>query len=313
MRTPAQIAVCVGLAAVGCGGDYCSKSYDKRKACASPSQRGRIPERAGFLDQCRATEEKAKSEGTHDTQFEQAMVACFEMEDCAAVTQCTAAAEDALLTKKHIEAIDALDTNNVSEMKEACQYADDSKPDIVAACAPIVARLLAATTSEVTALRDAGKHDFATCTDLERFAKSVGVQEERRAKVLCREAQAAANVHKALAESSANLKANKADLPYVCGGVLKELAAINTPWAEGRKAVVAKACFEDLGLLVMQLKVPEMKYLCDFRVREVYDAVQTYAIDSAEMRAWMTQAEPLCGDPPAPSAAASPPGEALAK
>ena len=298
MRTPALLAVCLVLGPQGCGGDYCSRSYDKRKACASPSQRGRIPERAGFVDQCRATEKKAKSEGTHDAEFERAMVACLELEDCAAMTQCTAAAEDALLTKRHIDAIGAVDTEDIAQMKEACQYADDTNADIVAACAPIIAKLLAVSTARVTALRNAGKHDFAACTELERFAKSVGPQPERSAKVLCRETRAAANVVKALAESSANLKANKAEMPYVCGGVLKELAEISTPWAHSRQAAVAKACFEDLGLLIMQLKVPEMKYLCDFRVREIFEAVEAYGIDNAEMDGWLLQAQPLCARGP---------------
>ena len=186
-----------------------------------------------------------------------------------------------------------IDSGDAEKMKDACQYVSEDS-DRFEACKPVMVKLLEVTTEQVTKMRDEGKHDFSVCGDLEGFAKSKGADAEAAAKALCKEAQASETVAKALTESAAKVKAKDADMPYECGAALKELAEIDSDWAKGKKTEVVKACFEDLGIVIMEAKVPGMKYVCDFRVKKVYEAVKEHKIENATMTEWMAKADPLC-------------------
>ena len=185
------------------------------------------------------------------------------------------------------------ESGDVEKMKEACQYVGE-EDDRFARCKPVLAKLTELTTAEVTKMRDEGKHDFGVCGDLERFAKTQGADAETAAKSLCKEAQASETVGKALTESAAKVKAKDADMPYECGAALKDLAEIDSEWAKGKKDEVIKACYVDLGVVIMEAKVPGMKYVCDFRVKKIYEAVKEHNIDDAKLKEWMAKADPLC-------------------
>jgi hypothetical protein len=179
-------------------------------------------------------------------------------------------------------------------MKDACQYVDEENQTLVDACKEVMPKLVEAVSAEVTKQRDEGKHDFGTCGDLEQFAKAVGGDAEGKAKTLCDEAKASETAKKALDEAAAKVKAKDADMPYECKAALEELGKIDTEWAKGQKDAVVKACFVDLGKVIMEAKVPEMKYVCDFRVKEIYQAVKDHSLDDADLLAWVEKAKPLC-------------------
>lgn len=293
MRTLPLLIIALGLAA--CSGDFCTKNYDKRKECASADQLGRLPEKSEYVKKCQEEEKKAKDDGSFDAEYQKAQMACFEKSDCEAVVKCASEVADKQYTKKQVKEIEeAGKGDDIEKMKDACQYVDEDKAELVTACKPIMVKLVAASTTEVTKMRDEGKHDYSACGDLERFAKTVGSDEEAKAKVLCSESQASENVAKALSESAANVTAKKADMPYECGAALKELGEIDTEWAKGKKSEVTKACFEDLGLVIMEVKVPGMQYVCDFRVKEIYKAVKEHNIENEKMKEWMAKADKLC-------------------
>ena len=295
MRTLPLLLVALGLLAPGCGGDFCSKHYDKQKECASSDQLGRIPDKAEYVEKCQEEEKKAKEEGKFDEEDRKAMDECLAKDDCDEFKKCLSEQAEKRYTKKQIEEIKAAgESGDIEKMKDACQYVNEENKELVEACKPVMAKLYDATKEQVTKMRDEGKHDFGVCGDLESFAKSKGADAEAEAKALCKEAQASETVAKALSEAAAKVKAKDADMPYECGAALKELGEIDSDWAKGKKTEVVKACFEDLGLVIMEAKVPDMKYVCDFRVKEIYKAVKEHKIENEKMKEWMAKADPLC-------------------
>jgi hypothetical protein len=117
---------------------------------------------------------------------------------------------------------------------------------------------------------------------------------EAKAQSLCAESQASEMVGKALTESKEKVDAKDADIPYPCKAALEDLAKIDSEWAKAKQKEVINACYVDLGKVIMEVKVPDMKYVCDFRVKEVYQAVAEHGLDDADLLAWVEKAKPLC-------------------
>ena len=184
----------------------------------------------------------------------------------------------------------------IEQMKAACQYVSEQNAALVDACRDVVAELYASTLRAVVRKRDEGDHDFAVCGELEQFAKAVGGEAIGHAETACDEAQAAETVAKAVRESAENVQGRRADMPFACGAALEELGKLDSAWARGKKAEVVRACFSRLGLVIMEVKVPQMNFVCDFRVKEVYNAVHEHGIDDAAMKGWMAKARELCED-----------------
>lgn len=294
MRTVSLLLVSLGLAGSGCGGDFCTKNYDKMKECASADQLGRVPDKAEYVEKCQTEEKKSKDEGKFDEEAQKAQMECLGKDDCDEVKKCMSEEAEKQYTKKQVEEIKtAGESGDVEKMKDACQYVNEENTQLVEACKPIMGKLFEATQTEVTKMRDEGKHDYGVCRDLETFAKASG-GDEAAAKALCAEAEASEKVSKALTEAASKVAAKDADMPYECGSAIEELGKLTSDWAKGKKTEVVKACFEDLGLVIMEAKVPDMKYVCDFRVKEIYKAVKEYKIENEKMKEWMAKADPLC-------------------
>ena len=83
-------------------------------------------------------------------------------------------------------------------------------------------------------------------------------------------------------------------MPYECKAAIEDLGKLESDWAKGKKTEVATACYQELGKVIMAAKVPDMKYVCDFRVEEVMAAVTEHGIDDAELNGWVEKATPLC-------------------
>ena len=295
MRSFALLTVALGLASAGCSADLCPKLYDKLKECAPEEAKSKMPEKKEFVDKCEADRKKEKDEGKEDVEAEKAMAACLDQGECDAMQKCMEEESEKRYTKKQVDEIAAAKASgDVAKMKDACQYVNEENKTLVDACKEVMVKLLEATSAEVTKMRDEGKHDYGVCGDLEGFAKAVGGDAEATAKALCTEAQASETVAKALTESAAKIAAKEADMPYECGAALEELGKIDSEWAKGKKGEVVKACYQDLGLVIMEVKIPEMKYVCDFRVKEIYKAVKDHGIKDAKMDEWIAKADPLC-------------------
>ena len=279
----------------GCGGDVCSKLYDRMTECMPEDAKGKIPEKAKFVEQCKADQQKEKDAGTWDEAEEKAIVACLGKKSCEDMNTCMAEESEKRYTQKQVASIkEAADSGDVEKMKDACQYIDEKNEALVAACKDVMPKVFEATVATVTKQRDEGKHDFGTCHDLERFAKDVGAEAETQAKALCAESQASEMVGKALTEAKAKVDAKDADLPYPCKAAIEDLSKIDSEWSKSQKKAVIDACYVDLGKVIMEVKVPDMKYVCDFRVKEVIDAVNEHGLDDADLLAWIEKSKPLC-------------------
>jgi hypothetical protein len=282
-------------ALLGCNADVCPKLYDKMKECAPDEAKDKVPEKSEFVEKCEGDRKKEKEAGTYDEEEEKEVAGCLDKSDCAEMEKCMSEMSEKRYTKKQVAEIKAaLDSGDTEKMKDACQYVDEDNAELVTACKDVMPKLVEAVTAEVTKQRDAGEHDFGTCGDLENFAKAVGGDAEAKAKTLCEEAQAAKMVKKAKDEVATKIAAKDADMPYECKASLEDLGKLDTEWAKAKKAEIITACYQDLGKVIMEAKVPEMKYVCDFRVKEIYQAAKEHKLEDADLKAWIEKAAPLC-------------------
>ena len=283
------------LLAGGCNTELCPKLYDKMKECAEGDKADKMPAKEEFVEKCTADQKKEKDEGTYSEEDEKAIAECLGKGDCDEMGKCMAdASSKAYSRKKVAEIAKAKESDDVTKMKEACEFVSEEDAEIFAACKEVMPKVFEATAAEVVKKRDAGEHDFGLCGDLERFAKVMGGDAEAKAKTHCEESQAGESVKKALDKAAANVKAKEADIPYECKAALEDLGKLDSDWAKTKTGEVAKACYVDLGKVIMAAKIPEMKYVCDFRVEEVIKAAKTHKLEDAELKEWIDKAMPLC-------------------
>jgi hypothetical protein len=279
---------------LGCSADLCPKVYEKMKECAPEDAKSKMPSKPEFLETCEAEQKKEKDAGTYDEAEEKAVRECLD-KDCDELQECMSKQSEKRYTHKKLAEIEAASkSGDVEKMKEACQYIDEENKELATACKNVMPQLLAAATDGVTKQRDAGEHDFGACYDLEAYAKNVGGDAEANAKTLCEEAKASQAVKEAKDAVQANIAKKEADMPYQCKSAIEQLDAVGTDWAKNKRGEVITACYQDLGKVIMEVKVPQMKYICDFRVKEIYQAAKTHKLEDAELRGWIEKAKPLC-------------------
>jgi hypothetical protein len=283
------------LLAGGCKTELCPKLYDKMKECAEGDKADKMPAKEEFVEKCTADQKKEKDEGTYSEEDEKAVAECLDKPDCEEMGKCMGEVSAKAYTRKKVAEIGkAKEADDVAKMKEACEFVSEDDEEIMAACKEVMPKIFEATTAEVVKARDAGEHDFGLCGDLERFAKVMGGDAEAKAKVTCEESQAGESVKKALEKAAANVAAKEADVPYECKAALEDLGKLDSEWAKTKQSEVANACYVDLGKVIMAAKVPDMKYVCDFRVEEVITASKTHNLEDAELTEWIDKAMPLC-------------------
>lgn len=279
----------------GCSTELCPKLYDRMKECADDDKKDKIPAKDEFVEKCTADQKKEKDEGTYSEEDEKAVADCLDKSDCKEMSECMGEVSRKSYERKQVIKISkAKESGDIAQMKDACQYVSEEDAKVFEACKEVMPKIFEAVTADVVAARDAGKHDYGLCADLERYAKAVGGDAEAQAKTTCAESQAGEAVKKALEEAAKKVEAKDADMPYECKAAIEDLGKLESDWAKGKKAEAAKACYQELGKVIMAAKVPDMKYVCDFRVEEVMAAVTEHGLDDAELNGWIEKATPLC-------------------
>jgi hypothetical protein len=173
-------------------------------------------------------------------------------------------------------------------------------PKFAKACRSLASVQLARSLAKVGEARDAGKRDHSACSTLQTAGKTLDGNKEganlAKAKEACAEMAAAENAARGIAEAKANAAAKRSQFPYQCRITLDELARIETPWAKQRTRELARACYVDLGAVVVELEVPKMRYLCPFQVREWMAQVAKHDLVTKfpELEASMKKLPPKC-------------------
>jgi hypothetical protein len=305
IKSLATILFALLIAAPACGGGGdCEKAYDMAKKCAKGDQMGKLGKEE-FVSFC----EKAKADPKMKEEVE-ADLACAKEDSCEKAKACADAQRGKRRAKKITESItagkwkDAFDDCTLSEAAFAdetykaecnkvfanvdkitgddlaktmfrCKSSDEIKkvaPDFEKACKTLAAGNLAAAQKAGTAARDAGKNDIRACMDLKDTAAQAGGDAVTAAQKLCAEMDVAEDAKKAVDEARANAAAKKANLPYQCDSSAEKLAKIESEWAKKTVDDVLKACYVELGAVVIQEKGKDAKYFCPHEIKKIQEA-----------------------------------------
>ncbi len=164
--------------------------------------------------------------------------------------------------------------------KSTSEWGKTKAKDVLDACYTNLAKVV------VTKLRDAGAGDPGfICFDVEKLAAFVSPEEETWAKLACQEVKVAKEftqvreeVKKAIAEATAD--GSKAQVPFQCDFAIEqaEKDIAGSEWGKAQIAEVAKACYVELGKVVLEKKTADMKYGCDFNVQKVVDGAKKHQL-----------------------------------
>ena len=193
-----------------------------------------------------------------------------------------------------------MDTNKFRDAAYTCEGLKQDaagNAQVKSLCDALPGKAIVVLEAELKSMRDEGKVEkfFTRCFDLKEFSKHVGEGAVASAKTLCSEVDASRAAKKALDAATRNLADRKPQIPFDCGYVLKQLEKLESPWSKAKHAAVARKCYVELGKLVMEMKVPTMKYGCEFNVKKVYNAVVQYKLTDADIVKWAEKAKSVCG------------------
>lgn len=185
-----------------------------------------------------------------------------------------------------------------SDAMMGCRVSEETKtkvPEFAKACTDMASAALVEATAAATKARDEGKNDYSTCSNLERLAEQAGVEALTKAKALCMEVEVSETAKKAITEAKANVGANKADMPWECGKAVDELAKITSEWATKTSAEVVKACYVDLGVVIINVESKDAKYVCPFRIDDLRKKVAELKLEEQpELKAALATLPATC-------------------
>ncbi len=96
-----------------------------------------------------------------------------------------------------------------------------------------------------------------------------------------KEMDEAENAKAAVTEARANAAAKKLDTPYQCRSLPEALDKIGSEWAKTTRTEVLKACYVELGLVILTSDTSDAKYVCPYKISEVQKAAATHGLAEA--------------------------------
>lgn len=310
MKSLVAVLICLAVAAPACSSSDCDKAYDMMKKCAKGDRADKI-DKSAFVTECQKalSDPKMKEEAQED-------LACMKEDSCEKVETCAKAKRGKARAKKITEKIaagkwkDAFDDctlieeyysddtfkaecnkvfanadkitgDDMSSVMFRCQSGDKIKkvaPDFEKACKTLASGQLAAFQKAATAARDAGKNDFKVCLDLKKAAELAGAETAAAAQKQCDEMAASEEAKKAADEARSNATAKKTSVPYQCDSAAEKLEKLDTDWAKKRIEDVYKACYVELGQVVIAEKGKDAKYVCPYEITKITDGIKKHEL-----------------------------------
>lgn len=278
------------LTAPACGGDTCTKLYNKALECATPEEKPLLEGlKEMAMKQCREGKKM-------DAEEEKAQLDCAAKATCDDYRKCqTEMREKARAREIKAEVEAALKTGEkVDEARMTCEFGDIKDEEVKKLCTELIKKSLDSLTKELVGLRDAGEDGFGKCMDLTMKAEKVSPEEKAKAEALCKEVQASPNVKKALAEVKKNIDGGTHQVPFECTWSIDELGGMkDSEWAKTSLQQVKTACYVDLGKKILAAKVDAMSY-CEYDVEQLLMAIKKHDIKEPELDGWVTKAQGKC-------------------
>lgn len=324
------VAAAAGAPACGGGGSDCERAYELVKKCSERAPAGGDPGKAPFIERC----EKTLAEVTAEERA--ATMACVKSASCEELAACQQAQQqrrrvgdvaDAVAAGRWKDAFEdctrdeadhadaayraacegafanagklAADPDDLASAMFRCRSAGklaQVAPAFVKACQALAAAQLPAAQSTALAAREAGRNDFKVCSDLEELAKIAGDDAPAAARKTCDELVASESARKAADDARGHAKDKKPAMPFRCGAAAAELAKLDTDWAKRTLEALHRACYVELGAVILQEHAKDAKYACPSPIKALIDAAGKYdlAAKFPELAAALKKLPPKC-------------------
>lgn len=193
----------------------------------------------------------------------------------------------------------ALDTNDQRYVLTLCAV----KPDLKGcrdAKMHIIDRYL---DRELVAIRDGEGTQAASTACFRAKAVAKGIEDlpesvQAHMHMRCREASVGKHVREVEALAKTHIESRSDNVPRRCQTVLAQLRRIEgSSWARKAEAKLASACYEELGRIVLKLRLARAKG-CDPVLAEVVGAIRTYGLKGPRLTALYRSAKQLCAASP---------------
>jgi hypothetical protein len=301
------LALALAPVTSACGGDGdCEKIYESMKKC--DGERMEKVSKSEFVEGC----QKAKADPKGKLEFDAALT-CAKEDSCEKVEACAKAQRGKRRAKEVAEAaaagkwkdafddctlmedyyadetfkaecskvftnVDKLTGEDLTSVMYRCKSDKITKvaPDFDKACKALAAKQLAAAQKAATDARDAGKNDFKACSELKSTAEIAGGDAVAAAQKTCDELGAAEDAKKATEEARANVTAKKTNVPFRCESAAEKLGKLDTEWAKKTLDDLFKACYVELGAVVVAEKAKDAKYSCPYDIKKIQDGVTKF-------------------------------------
>jgi hypothetical protein len=293
--------------APACGSSDCDKLADMVIKCSKKGDGDDGPGKGALSTMCEAMKSDPKGKEEIEAELE-----CAKADSCEAMEACKKAQRGKKYAKKVAEAaaagkwknafddcttfednyadeafktecnkvfasVDKLTGEDASKAMTRCKYSDKIKkaaPEFETACKKVATGKLAAATKTVTEARDAGKREFRACSELKDVASMAGGDAVAAAEKLCQEMEAAEDAKKGATEARANAAAKKTSMPYQCDSAAEKLEKLGTEWSKKTLDDLLKACYIELGAVVIEEKAGDAKYGCPYEITKVLTAFE---------------------------------------
>ncbi len=192
----------------------------------------------------------------------------------------------------------ALKDDRLFALKSACQSdfaaGNEAAKD---ACEEVLGRVYKDLTTRLVAVRD-GKGEkqkvYVMCSNLKKVAGAIGAAANKKAQVLCREAEVGAHVAEAKSRVADELKKERMTLPWACEKAMKRLQElVPSPWQKAARAEIVRACYVDLAGKVLAAEVPSMRF-CKYRVQKVLEGIRAYKVVDPSLTGHVAAAKLKC-------------------
>jgi hypothetical protein len=305
----AAALLALAIAAPACGGSDCEKAYETAKKCSKgdkdipkdkfvaeceaamkdPEKKEQAEAQLACLkeDSCEKAEACRKAQRTKRRAKEVAEAVAAgkwkeAFDDCT-FDDCTLSedyfADEGFKTEcnKVFANLGKLTGDDLSTVMFRCKSGEKIKkvaPDFEKACKTLAGGQLEAAQKAAIAARDAGKNEYKVCSDLKRASEAAGGDAVPAAQKLCDEISTSESAKKAIEEARRTVAEKKTLIPYECGSAADKLVKLDTEWSKKTLDEVYRACFVELGKVVIEEKSKDAKTRCPFEIKRLVEAVE---------------------------------------
>lgn len=225
-------------------------------------------------------------------------IKCSKHSDCDKFKKCVKdASKKARLARLEERITEAVAKKKYSRALSTCKYSKkDLNDSLKKKCKEVAKGAYKELAAKAQKALDTGevKNEYSLCSDLKAAGEAMGEADKKKAEALCADVKLARDGHKAILKAKESIKKGGTSIPFNCKWALDKLDKSKSAYAKKLKGKILKACYVDLGVMLLEKKLPGMKSYCPYGVKKLFKAVKKYSVKDAKLDPLMAKAAEVC-------------------